>query len=69
MENWILSFYQIKCLVSSAYPQLSTSCFISIFISLGMESTLQDSANMPPAAAAADLGLSYHAFFNDAEPQ
>lgn len=34
-----------------------------------MESTLQDSANMPPAAAAADLGLSYHAFFNDAEPQ
>jgi len=34
-----------------------------------MESNLQYSANMPPAAAAVDLGLSYHAFFNDTKPQ
>jgi len=37
---------------------------------MGMESALQYSASMRPAAAAAafDLGLSYHVFFRDAEP-
>lgn len=37
---------------------------------MGMESALPYSVNMPPAAVAAafDLGLSYHVFFNDAEP-
>lgn len=49
-------------------PQLSASCSLSIFISMGMESAHQYSANMPPAAAAFDLGLSYHVFFSDAEP-